>query len=261
MSMNLNIVPPRAGLQWAREGIRTFWKQPLAMSGLFFLFLATVSLISMMPLVGSLLALASLPALNTGLLAATRIAQGGRFPMPSVLYLAFRSGPARRAMFQLGLLYAVGFLLLMGASMLIDGGQFASAYLGHSPINVDLVESSSFQAALWISMLLYAPLAMLFWHAPALVQWQGVSAAKSLFFSAVACWRNIGAFMVYVSIWAALFAAAAVLAILITTLMGQPALLMAVLMPLALLVAAMFFTSMLFSIEACFQVSASERAD
>ncbi len=224
--MNLNIVPPRAGLQWAREGIRTFWKQPLAMSGLFFLFLATVSLISMMPLVGSLLALASLPALNTGLLAATRIAQGGRFPMPSVLYLAFRSGPARRAMFQLGLLYAVGFLRLMGASML-----------------------------------LYAPLAMLFWHAPALVQWQGVSAAKSLFFSAVACWRNIGAFMVYVSIWAALFAAAAVLAILITTLMGQPALLMAVLMPLALLVAAMFFTSMLFSIEACFQVSASERAD
>ena len=37
--MKLNIVTPRTGFVWVRLGIRTFWKQPLAMSGLFFLFM------------------------------------------------------------------------------------------------------------------------------------------------------------------------------------------------------------------------------
>ena len=54
--MKLNIVPPRTGWIWVRQGIRTFWKQPLAMSGLFFLFMAWVSLASMLPVVGNVLA-------------------------------------------------------------------------------------------------------------------------------------------------------------------------------------------------------------
>ena len=47
--MLLHTVPARQGLQWVLQGMRTFWKQPLAMSGLFFLFMALVSLVSMVP--------------------------------------------------------------------------------------------------------------------------------------------------------------------------------------------------------------------
>ena len=65
--MNLQIVPARTGLQWAVQGVRTFWRQPLAMTGLFFLFMATVSLISIVPVVGGALALVVLPALTLGL--------------------------------------------------------------------------------------------------------------------------------------------------------------------------------------------------
>jgi len=161
---------------------------------------------------------------------------------------------------QLGALYAAGFLLLMAASMLVDGGMFARVYLAGEPIRPELVQADSFQAALWLSMLLYVPLSMLFWHAPALVFWQGVPPVKSLFFSWMACWRNKGAFLVYAGVWAAVFGSAAVLAMLVATLMGDPQATLSIMMPLALLVAAMFFTSMLFTVKDCFSATEPQLA-
>ena len=256
--MLLHTVPARQGLQWVLQGMRTFWKQPLAMSGLFFLFMALVSLVSMVPVVGGAIALVLMPAFTAGLMAATQVASEGRFPMPGTIWMALRAGPRLSPMLQLGALYAAGFLLLMAASMLVDGGQFASVYLGGEPIRPELVQADSFQAALWISMLLYAPLSMLFWHAPALVFWQGVSPVKSLFFSWMACWRNKWAFLVYVAVWAAVFGSAAVMAMLVATLMGDAQMTLSIMMPLALLVAAMFFTSMLFTVKDCFSTQAPQ---
>ncbi len=100
--MQLNIVPARTGLHWARQGIRTFWKQPLAMSGLFFLFMAVVSVLSIVPMVGGALALVLLPALTLGMMAATEVAEDQRFPMPGVLFAALKPGAQRKAMVQLG---------------------------------------------------------------------------------------------------------------------------------------------------------------
>jgi hypothetical protein len=253
--MLLQTVPARQGLQWALHGMRTFWRQPLAMSGLFFLFLALISLVSMLPLIGGALALVLMPAFTVGLMAASQTASEGQFPMPATLWQALRFGPRRRAMLQLGALYAGGFLLLMGLSVLVDGGQFARVYLAGEPMRAELVQTDSFQSALWVSMLLYIPLSMLFWHAPALVFWQGVPAVKSLFFSWMACWRNKGAFVVYTLAWAALFGASAVLAMLAASLMGDVQMTLSILMPLALLVTAMFFTSMLFTVKDCFSAT------
>ncbi len=258
--MLLQTVPARQGLQWALQGMRTFWRQPLAMSGLFFLFMALVSLVSMLPLVGGVLALVLMPAFTAGLMAASQVASEGRFPMPATLWQALRAGPRRRPMLQLGALYASGFLLLMGLSMLIDGGQFARVYLAGEPIRPELVQASSFQSALWVSMVLYVPLSMLFWHAPALVFWQGVPPVKSLFFSWMACWRNKGAFLVYTLVWAAVFGAAAVLAMVAASVLGEVQMTLSILMPLALLVAAMFFTSMLFTVKDCFSATPPQLA-
>ena len=258
--MLLQTVPARQGLQWALQGMRTFWRQPLAMSGLFFLFMALVSLVSMLPLVGGVLALVLMPAFTVGLMAASQTANEGRFPTPGTLWQALRPGPQRAPMLRLGALYAAGFLLLMAASMLVDGGQFASVYLAGAPIKPELVQSDSFQAALWVAMVLYVPLSMLFWHAPALVFWQGIPPAKSLFFSWMGCWRNKGAFLVYSLVWAGVFGAAAVVAMLAASLMGDVQMTLSILMPLALLVAAMFFTSMLFTVKDCFSATESRLA-
>ena len=256
--MQLNIVPARTGLNWARQGIRTFWRQPLAMSGLFFLFMAVVSVMSIVPVIGGALALVLLPALTLGMMAATEAAEDQRFPMPGLLFAALKPGPQRKAMLQLGAWYALAFLVIMGVSMLVDGGTFARVYLTGANMSPEVVNSASFQAALWVSMVLYIPLAMMFWHAPALVHWQGIAPLKSLFFSFVACWRNLGAFMVYVAVWFGLFIGVALVSMLATSLLGDPSLLMAILMPAGLMVAAMFFTSMVYSVRDCFLIA---RAD
>ena len=256
--MQLNIVPARTGLNWARQGIRTFWRQPLAMSGLFFLFMAVVSVMSIVPVIGGALALVLLPALTLGMMAATEAAEDQRFPMPGLLFAALKPGPQRKAMLQLGAWYALAFLVIMGVSMLVDGGTFARVYLTGANMSPEVVNSASFQAALWVSMVLYIPLAMMFWHAPALVHWQGIAPLKSLFFSFVACARNLRAFMVYVAVWFGMFIAAATLSMLVTSLLGDPSLLMAILLPAGLMVAAMFFTSMVYSVRDCFLIAKAD---
>ena len=54
-------------------------------------------------------------------------------------------------------------------------------------------------------MALYLPLSLAFWHAPALMHWHRVPPAKSIFFSLVACWRNLLAFVGYALTVLALF--------------------------------------------------------
>ncbi|MFO6420075.1 BPSS1780 family membrane protein [Hylemonella sp. W303a] len=254
--MKLNLVPARTGLAWFRAGLRTFWRQPLAFSGLFLLFIAIVSLVSMLPVVGGVLALTLLPAATLGFMAATREATLGKFPMPAILLSAFRAGRQRaRAMLMLGVAYALGLVLVLGVSALADGGQFARMYLFGGPITVELANSSAFRSAVWISMALYVPLNMLFWHAPALVHWHDVPPARGLFFSFVACARNFWAFTLYTLAWSGLGLLVAFGLILLTALLGSPQVLGVALMPVSLLMGAMFITSIWFSFHDSFVVS------
>ena len=253
--MKLQIVPAKQGLLWVKQGIRTFWRQPLAFTGLFFLFMAWVSLLSMVPFIGAALALLVLPAATLGLMVATEQAASGKFPMPTVMLVAFRAGQQRlKAMLLLGVLYALSFLAVMAISALVDGGGFAKVYLANAPITPEVVNDTDFQTAMWLTTILYVPLSMLFWHAPALVHWHGVPPVKSLFFSAIACWRNLGAFAVYLLAWAGVLLAGAILIVLISSALGGNDLSAAVLMPGALLMAAMFFTSVYFSVKDCFEL-------
>ena len=246
--MKLNIVPARTGIKWVKLGIQTFFKQPLALAGLFFMFMAIMSIATLIPFIGGALALAFLPAATLGLMAATKEATKGKFPMPSILVTAFRAGRAQlRSMLVLGALYAAGFLLVMGISALFDGGQFARMYLLGDRVSGDMILSSDFQTAMWVAMSLYLPLSLLFWHAPALVHWHGVPPLKSLFFSIVACFRNFGAFTVFGLVWAAVFMVTGLVFTLLATVLGSPELVSVAMMPVALLMASMFFTSIYFT--------------
>ena len=253
--MKLQIVPAKQGLVWVKQGIRTFWRQPLAFTGLFFLFMAWVSVLSMVPFIGAALALLVLPAATLGLMVATEQAASGKFPMPTVMLVAFRAGQQRlKAMLLLGVLYALSFLAVMAISALVDGGGFAKVYLANAPITPEVVNDTDFQTAMWLTTIMYVPLSMLFWHAPALVHWHGVPPVKSLFFSAIACWRNLGAFALYLLAWAGVLVAGAILIVLISSALGGNDLSAAVLMPGALLMAAMFFASVYFSVKDCFEL-------
>jgi hypothetical protein len=143
-----------------------------------------MSILSMIPIVGNVLALALLPVATLGLMAATRETIKGNFPMPVVLISGFRAGrTSMRSMLILGALYAIGFVLILGASALFDGGKFATLYLVGGSLNAETLQDGSFEAAGLLALSLYLPLSLLFWHAPALVLWHGLSPSKSLFFS------------------------------------------------------------------------------
>ena len=251
--MKLNVVEARTGSKWVRQGIRVFWKQPIAMSGLFFLFMAIMSLSALLPVVGSLIALSLLPAATLGLMAASREVELGKFPMPTILAIAFRASNERKHdMVVLGLLYALGFVGVMGLSALVDGGGFAKLYLVGGKLDATTIMDPNFQNAMWLSLLLYLPLSMVFWHAPALVHWHGVPAIKSLFFSSVACLRNWRAFLVFGLMWTVVFMSTALILSLVSGLMGDGELVSVTLLPAMLMLAAMFFCSVYFSFRDCF---------
>ena len=246
--MKLNVVEARTGSKWVRQGIRVFWKQPIAMSGLFFLFMAIMSLSALLPIVGSFIALTLLPAATLGLMAASREVDLGKFPMPTILAIAFRASQERkRDMAILGLLYALGFVGVMGISALMDGGGFAKLYLVGGKLDAETIMDPNFQNAMWLSLLLYMPLSMVFWHAPALVHWHGVPALKSLFFSTVACLRNWRAFLVFGLMWTVVFMSTALILSLVSGLMVDGELVSMTLLPAMLMLAAMFFCSVYFS--------------
>ncbi|MFZ2737505.1 MAG: BPSS1780 family membrane protein [Burkholderiaceae bacterium] len=251
--MKLNIVPARTGMVWVKLGIQTFLRQPLALSGLFFMFMAVMSIASLLPWLGSAVALGLLPAASLGLMAATREASTGKFPMPTILISAFRAGQQRaRAMLVLGAWYAVGFLLILGLSALVDGGTFAHVYLVGGTLNRETLMTPEFQSAMWLAMGLYLPLSLLFWHAPALVHWYGISPLKSLFFSLIACFKNFWAFSVFALVWMGVFLSVGLVVATLAGMLGSPELVLTLLFPAAMLMAAMFFTSIYFSFRDCF---------
>ncbi len=260
--MKLKIVPARTGWLWVKLGIGTFLRQPLALSGLFFMFLAFMSLAGAIPVVGLALALAMLPACTLGLMAASKEATSGKFPMPVIFLSAFRAGRQQmRAMLVLGLMYGAGFWVIMGITTLFDGGAFAGRYVAGAMPTMEMAQDPGVQTAMLVFLLLQMPLSLMFWHAPALVHWHQVPAAKSVFFSLIACMRNFWAFTVFGLAWVAMLIFAILVVSVFAALIGSPQVAGLVLLPASMLIAAMFFTSTYFSFRDCFDTGTGENSD
>lgn len=259
--MRLRPVPAAQGLAWVKLGARTFLRQPMAMAGLFFMFMAVVSVLSMIPVVGSVAAIVLVPSATIGLMAASREAHEGRFPMPALLVTAFRGGMDKaRPMLALGFIYAVIVALLMGAAMLVAPGD-TPAVGTDAEVTPEMLRQAMFGPDMLVMMLLYVPVLMAFWHAPALVHWHGVPPVKSLFFSALACWRNKGAMLVYGAGWLGVFLLGGLATSFLASLMGGTAAVAMILYPAVLLMAAMFHTSVYFTFRDSFDASDADPTD
>ncbi|MBC7682997.1 MAG: hypothetical protein H7172_11735 [Ferruginibacter sp.] len=257
--MKLQIVPTRTGTLWVRLGIQTFFKQPLALAGLFFMCMAALSIISLVPILGNIVAMVFLPTMALALMAATLEATKGKFPTPAIVLSALRAGrQGMRPMLVLGALYAVGFMVVLGISALVDGGEFARVFLGSHVAEEAGNEPLRLQMGMLAFMVLHLPLSLAFWHAPALVHWHGISPGKSLFFSLVACWRNKGAYLVFGLTWFGVLLAVGMVVQLLAALLDQPAFLGAGAFVLTMLTTCMFLTSIYFSFRDSFAADVVE---
>jgi hypothetical protein len=265
--MKLNLVPARTGAEWVRIGLKTFWRQPLAFISLFFLFMASISIASQLPLVGSVLAPILLPFMTLGLMVATSVAYANDRQKPAAPAMFTAAAEAVRGewkpMIVLGLISAAYFVIVVGLSALLDDGSLARAYLLDETLSAEVMASSDFQAARLFVMVLNLPLSLAMWHAPALVHWHHVEPVKSLFFSLVALFRNFGAYAMFCLSWFGVFLIAGIgIGLVATVLVGVGAVGMgggasalggALMIGSALVLAAMSLSSTWFTFRDSFQ--------
>jgi len=224
--MNLNLVPARTGMTWVQKGVKTFMAQPMVFFSLFMVFMTAVAFLSLVPVIGGVLGLMVVPAMTLGLMVATeqvsfgREAHDGKTKMTTAaVFIAALSAVRQRArsLMILGFLYALCVLTAVWLASLFDDGQLQSVVSDDGAVNVEMMQSAAFQLAFILRLAFYVPISLLFWHAPALVHWHGITPIKSLFFSVVACFRNFGAMTMFGVVWMLMSLAASVVLGLIGT--------------------------------------------
>jgi hypothetical protein len=262
--MKLLTVSAGRGVLWVRSGFRVFFTKPLAYSALFAAFLFGALLLLLVPLVGPLLMLATLPLVSQGFMLATKGMLAGKTPLVGVFTEPIRgSRPQAIVMLKLGLIYAAGSLFIMWLSEWVDGGTFNALQEAMTGQTADterlevLLADPRLSTGMLLRLFLASALALPFWHAPALVHWEGQGPAQALFSSTIACWRNKGAFTVYALTWSVLIVLFGVLINSVFILLGA-----AKLVPIAataggLMFTTVFYASLYFTYADCFEGQAA----
>ncbi len=253
--MQLHQVPARQGFVWVRRGFQIYLSQPLATTFLFASFLFGALLLLMIPGIGVLLLLMALPLVSLGFMIASRNSLDGRRAGPRVFAEGLQ-GPAdrRKAMLILLASYAAANIVVMLISDAIDDGRLEAlqaAVVSDQAISPEALSGMLADSRLFWGMALRLTLTSLialpFWHAPALIHWQGQSVAQSLFISSLACWRNKGALTIYALGWLLLVLLFSVLANTLVALLGEPRLLALAAMPAGLMFSTAFYASLYFT--------------
>lgn len=259
-ALRLQTVPARQGFLWVRQGFRLFLRRPLVFTLLLAAFLFAAMVLLMVPGAGVLLVLMALPLVSLGFMIAARRSLADEAVGPAVFLDGLRGpAPARKAMVWLLMVYALANLLVMLLSDAVDGGRFEAlqvAMSGDKAADAEALAGLLGDPRLLWGMLLRLGLTALislpFWHAPALVHWQGQGVAQALFISSVACWRNRAALMVYGLGWVALVMLFSLLANTLVALLGEPRLLALAAMPAGLMFSTAFYASLYFIYVDCF---------
>jgi hypothetical protein len=266
MSLRIVEVPPARGAAWVLDSFALFMRRPLAFSLLFLLFLVAALMLMALPVVGALVLLALMPLLTLGFATATRAAQQDQPVHAGLLFEPFKpGGDARRrqVLVRLCLLYSALTALAMLLAHALDGGAFerlqvlvAAQRTDANQREIDaLLDDPGLAVGMLVRLALLGALSVPFWHAPMLVWWHGQGLAQALFSSALACWRNKGAFLLYVLAWAGVSAGVGMLASVMVALLGAQQMIALTLPPVALLLSVAFYVSLFLVYADCFAES------
>lgn len=259
MGLKLQSVAPRQGWTWMRDGLRLYFRRPLAFTGLFLIFLIGAMLLMSIPVVGGVVGLSTLPLMTLGFMAASRAALRNEALGPQVFFAPLKSGaPGRAALIKLCVGYGLASVAVLMLSHWVDGGAFERLQVAMAKPDVPAkeLEAALSDPGLLGGMLLRLTLVVLvsvpYWHAPALAVWGGQSASQSLFSSTLALWRAKGAFTIYSLAWTAAVAAFGVVAALLFSLLGLRQLLGLIGLPAGLVFSGAFYVSLWFTFVDCF---------
>ena len=268
MALSIRQATPGDGVQWLGGAFALFVRRALPFTGMFVSFLVVALLASLVPVVGGVAMLMTLPLLSLGFMLASRAARSNGMVHPGLFIEPLRADRLRRnALLTLCAAYALATVLIMSFSDWVDGGSFerlqrlmAEGEEGHAELDA-LLGDPQLTWGLLTRFGLAALLSLPFWHAPALVYWQGQSVGQALFSSTLAVWRCKGAFFAYSLAWAAVIAVFGTLLGVLFALFGARQLAGMVAMPAGLLFSTVFYVSLLFTYEGCFSEDAAPQPE
>ncbi len=253
--MKLRLVPARQGFVWLRHGLMACWQQSVGYLGLMGMLTSGALLLMVLPVIGPLLVMGAMPMIWMGFMLATRRVLTGQRITPAVLIEPARVADApRKEWLQLGAAYIGAMLLAMTAADWIGPGvQALQDANAQAKDVVELISDPQVQADLFWRWVLTLPVALVFWHTPALVLWGRIPVTKALFFSAVASWRNLTAFAVYGLGWLGVATALGLVIRALAALIPIPAVAEVLAVILGMWVAGAFYASLYFTVVDCFE--------
>lgn len=201
-----------------------------------------ITIAYLIPLLGQMVLIASMPVLTFITLNASRNIIDGRLMLPGMWLAPLRDQEARRSLIRLGMAY-LGCCLLGGfLATLPFMDNLMTAVRSDGTID-ELALLEAVRGPFIAFGVLYLLISALFWHAPALMGWHRIKLVQALFYSMVACWRNKWPFLLYGLSWGAIFLAAQLLANMLVSLgLGNGAV-QIILTPVNLILAAILYCS------------------
>ena len=191
----------RRGIAWLRQSYAMFVRYRLAWIGLLLAYYVSLLAVDALPWIGALLAPMIKPVLSVGFLAAAWTQERGGKPAVGMLLRGF--GANVRALLPLGIVFVVGISVALGATALVDGGQFLDMLYGAPPAGDNDASAAArhmqqtlgtprVQLAMLFGALCTLPTLMALWWSPALVVFHDaglIAALRASFRAAAANWR------------------------------------------------------------------------
>jgi len=192
--------PAQAGMAWIRSGWALFRTWPVAWMGMTAAAFLAIMGLSMLPWVGAMLVELLSPILVAGYMYAARAAERGE-PV-TFLYLGEGARAHAKPLLVIGAVYLLAGLLInqvmvaLGGSGLQEMLRMAQNPAGLTPEAAEAALAQSLPAML-VGLLLYTPLLMATWFAPALVAFAGYAPGNALWWSLWTCFANWRPLLLY----------------------------------------------------------------
>jgi hypothetical protein len=254
MPLLLKPVEASRGTRWIGDAFRLFARKPLAFTALFAVFLFAAMVVSLVPYLGAVVQMMSLPLLSLGFMVAGQSALLDGPVHPRQFIEALRGDPdRRRALLTMCLVYGVLAMCILMLADAVSGSAWSRLQLlmakgeAAQPEIDALLSEPGVGTAVILAVSLGTLLSIPFWHAPALVHWGGQGVQQALFSSTVAVWRSKGAFFVYAAGWVGVVMLFGVLAAVLFAVLGVPQMAGVLGVPAGLVFSAVFYLSVLFT--------------
>ncbi|BBB25953.1 BPSS1780 family membrane protein [Amphritea japonica] len=181
------------GWGWLTEGFGHFKQNPVAWIVTMIVWVILTSVLSFIPVIGSLAVTLLSPVISAGFMLGCREQEEGGDFRVAHLFSGFSSNVGQLVL--VGLLYLVSMIVVIVVIAMFAGG--AAFLLGDGLNSMGPDMASAMLVPILIGTLFIIPVVMAYWFAPALVALNDISAIAAMKMSFSACLKNMLPFFLY----------------------------------------------------------------